>query len=285
MRYYKSEMMLLIGCTLLGLAVPFMKEAVGISGVYFSLAVRFLAGAGLLFLVSFFAGGKAFLNIKFGGLLGLIMSFEIIIQTVGLSLTTAANSGFITSLTIVILPLCAFFMEGEKPEKQKIVAMAVALIGLWVLTGGVDGFNTGDALTLLAVLFIGIRLILSRRYVARNKLDALPLCFQQLAVVGVVSLIIAVFMPAVLTFGGSGNTIKLLSLGILGTGTAFLLILISQKQVDPVQMAIILTFQPLVTALYSWTLGGEKFVPMSAVGGGLMVAGMLISEIRWKSSI
>ena len=37
--------------------------------------------------------------------------------------------------------------------------------------------------------------------------------------------------------------------------------------------------EPVFAALFAWTLGREPFLALSALGGALMVAAMLVSEI------
>lgn len=221
--------------------------------------------------------------------LGLILWLLYIAQTWGLTITSAANSGFITGLFIVFVPFVAWLLDRSPILPVKLLAVAIATYGLFLLSGGMSGINSGDVLTLLAALTYAMHVLYTGRY-AKQPHDPYVLTFQQVLVTGVLSLLtcglthgLHALNPELPAFSfGLGNAHSawaILFLTIFPTLSAFLLQLICQRYVDPLRTALIFVLEPVFGALFSWTLGGEAFIPLRALGGLLIVAAMLLSEL------
>jgi len=213
-----------------------------------------------------------------GYLLGLIIFILYAAQTWGLVYTTAANSAFITGLFIIFIPPCAYLMHRELPSGMRLLAIVVALAGLYLLTGGITGLNRGDLLTLIAAATYALHVLFTGRAMARG-LDPLKLACQQLLTCGVLSFAAAALLHAPLGLPNPHATGIVLFLTLLPTLSAYVLQLIAQGQVDSLRTALIFTMEPVFGALFAWTLGGERFVTLSAVGGLLIVAAMFVSEV------
>jgi drug/metabolite transporter (DMT)-like permease len=213
-----------------------------------------------------------------GYLLGLIIFILYAAQTWGLVYTSAANSAFITGLFIIFIPPLAFLMHREVPGGTRLLAIAVALAGLYLLTGGIAGLNRGDLLTLIAAATYALHVLITGRAVSRG-LDPLTLACQQMLVCGLLGLASAALLHQPLALPNAHVTGMVLFLTLLPTLSAYLLQLIAQKRVDALRTALIFTMEPVFGALFAWTLGGEAFIPLRAAGGLLIVAAMFVSEI------
>lgn len=44
-------------------------------------------------------------------------------------------------------------------------------------------------------------------------------------------------------------------------------------------MSLIFSLEPVFAAVFAWTLGGEPFLSVNALGGGLILAGMAVGEL------
>lgn len=210
--------------------------------------------------------------------LGLILWLLYIAQTWGLTITSAANSGFITGLFIVFVPFVGWLLDRRPILPLKLLAVAIAVGGLLLLSGGLSGLNSGDVLTLLAALTYALHVLLTGRY-ADAGLDPYVLTFQQVLVTGVLSLISAALLHFSFDVGSPSACASIIFLTVFPTLSAFLLQLICQRYVDPLRTALIFVLEPVFGALFSWTLGHEAFIPLRALGGLLIVAGMLVSEL------
>ena len=92
-------------------------------------------------------------HIKQSSLAGLTVGFFLcvgyVLQTFGLLYTTSSKAGFLTGLSIVMVPILSFIFLKQKATIFIVIGIAVATAGLYLLTAG-DSFqlNIGDILVL-----------------------------------------------------------------------------------------------------------------------------------------
>jgi drug/metabolite transporter (DMT)-like permease len=67
--------------------------------------------------------------------------------------------------------------------------------------------------------------------------------------------------------------------GVLGTGVAYTLQIIGQRELSPARAAVILSGESLVSALLSVLWIGERLAPHQWVGAALILAAMVVSEL------
>lgn len=240
-------------------------------------AARFLLSA--LFLLPWVLMKKNKTRLlKPGAILGLLLAGLYLSQTVGLGITTASNSGFITGLFIVFVPFFLLFFFGQSPTRAQWASVGLALLGLWLLTGGSSGFNRGDALTLIAAATYAAHLLATDRIV-RAEADTVLLAFHQFWVTGIICLALALAVGAPLYPRTPEAAGMVLFLTLLPTLSAFYIQMVAQRHTAPIKVSMIFLFEPVSAAVFAWTLGGETFSAMKAVGGGLIVAAMATGEL------
>jgi drug/metabolite transporter (DMT)-like permease len=213
-----------------------------------------------------------------GALLGLILWALYASQTAGLVYTTAANSGFITGLFIVFVPFMNWLLFGRRPGAWQVLAVGIACIGLALLTGGLTGLNAGDALTLIAAATYAWHVLLSDRY-ARRGMSAIVLCCVQMGLTGALGLAAALLLGARPVVPDAALLEQILFLTAVPTLSAFLLQLWAQSRVPPLRVALIFLLEPVFGAGFAWTLGGEPFAWVQALGGLVIIGAMLLAEI------
>jgi drug/metabolite transporter (DMT)-like permease len=199
-------------------------------------------------------------------------------QTWGLVYTTAANSAFITGLFVIFIPPFAYLLDRELPGSMRLLAVLIAVAGLYLLMGGIAGLNRGDVLTLIAAATYALHVLITGRAMASGA-DALVVACQQMLVCGVLSFACAAMLHVPLGLGTPRVAYMVLFLTLLPTLSAYLLQLVAQRRVDPLRTALIFTLEPVFGALFAWTLGGEAFVVMRGIGGLLIVVAMFVAEI------
>jgi drug/metabolite transporter (DMT)-like permease len=88
---------------------------------------------------------------------GLIMASFILPQSLGLLFTTATNSGFLTIMYVVIVPILSF----RKKHSWPVYALAaLAFFGAWLLMNAVVlNFNKGDLWTLLCAFMASLHIL------------------------------------------------------------------------------------------------------------------------------
>jgi drug/metabolite transporter (DMT)-like permease len=243
------------------------------------IALRFTSSS--LFLLAFFSRRIFPLNrrqIIRGGILGIFLFLGFVAQTVGLTLTTASKSAFITGMMVVFVPLLQVVIERRVPKVGNIAGVAVVSAGLWLLTSpSGSSFNTGDALTVVCAVLFAVYIVYID--VVAHEMSAMQLTFLQMATNAVLAL------GATLAFDTVPSRIPAGTLAAVLYLTAFATILTTflqtryQKETTPTRAAIIFTIEPVVAAVSAAVVLGEVVGVGGAVGGGLIIGGVLLSEL------
>ena len=216
-------------------------------------------------------------HLKDAFILSIFLSFLYLAQTIGLLYTTASNSGFITGLFIIFIPVFMFMFRRKKPSLLQIISAFTAIFGMWLLTGGAQGFNIGDGLTLLGAAAYSGHLIITDKYVKANA-DPVLLAFHQFWMVSLISFFISGIMGYPMAVSNVNVWWIIIFLAIFPTLTAFYIQMLAQKNLEPFKVGLIFTTEPVFAAMFAWTLGGESFILIKAIGGVCIVSGMIIGE-------
>src|SRR5688572_2841076 len=124
------------------------------------LAVRFaIAGAAMLLVAP-----RAIARLSPGVrrhavVLGLLYGVAQILQTAGLAHTPASVSGFITGMYVVCTPLFAAWILHTRIGPLTWAAVALATVGLGVLTLGGFSLGYGEAITLVAAGLYALHIV------------------------------------------------------------------------------------------------------------------------------
>lgn len=241
------------------------------------LAVRFLIGAAVLWpLARRRPTTPGLLRDGLAGGTALLIGY--VLQTVGLQYTGSATSAFITYLLVVFVPVLGLVLLRRRPHPLTLAGIAVAVVGLVLLTdpGGAGeqaGFGWGEVLTLgCAVAFAAHVVILGE---TARRHDPLRLAAVQVTLVGA-----ACVLPG---FWLGGYAFPAPALGaaaataVLATALAFGLQVNGQRTVPPARAALLLLLEPVFAALLA-TLRGDTFNRTQAMGAGLILGAVVLSE-------
>jgi drug/metabolite transporter (DMT)-like permease len=214
-----------------------------------------------------------------GFVLSLILTALYISQTVGLGHTTASNCAFITGLFVVFVPLYMLALYRKPLAATQWLAVAVAVGGLWLLTGGLAGVNRGDALSLIAAATYAGHLLFTDRCV-RSDADVVLLAFHQFWMTAALAYLACAVLRLPLAAAAPKGWHVIVFLALFPTLSAFFLQILIQRKLPPLTVSLGFSLEPVFAALFAWTLGGEQFVGRRAVGGLLIVAAMVLGELH-----
>jgi drug/metabolite transporter (DMT)-like permease len=240
------------------------------------LAIRFTIATAIMFAIRpkviFALKGRM---LVIGGALGVILGFAYITQTLALDLTTAAITGFLTGTYVVLTPILGWIIFRKKIGIKVAIGAILALIGLGLISITGVSIEVGQIWGIVCAVLYALHIVGLGRYSA--GLDSYALTFVQLFFVTVVSWIGALPDGYV-----SPPTIEVwyavLFTAIFGTVIAFFVQTWAQARMDPSRVAIVLTLEVVFTALISVGVGQEELALRTIIGGGFMVAAMLIVE-------
>ncbi|MCP4565955.1 MAG: DMT family transporter [FCB group bacterium] len=246
-------------------------------------AYRFLL-AGLILLVYLLLTGKPILaGLGKGFWLAVILWALYVPQTIGLGITTASNSGFITGLFVAFVPVLLRIIFKRKPTFLEVMASVVSLIGLWILTGGMTKVNVGDMLTLLAAFAYALHLLFADKYM-KTGIDPIVINCQQFLLIGLFSVITGLIFDLPFDVGSIGTVKVVIFLAIFPTLLAFVIQMISQKFISPLRVSLIFALEPVFAGIFAWTLGGEQFVLHGAIGGFFIFVALIISGLPMRKN-
>ena len=208
--------------------------------------------------------------------LGLVYGVAQILQTAGLAHTSASVSGFITGMYVVCTPLFAALLLRTRITAMTWAAVALATLGLGVLT--LDGFSVGygEAITLVAALLYALHIVGLGAWSTAS--DALGMSILQIIVIAVVCL--AVTAPdGVVLPDNTRDWLSIAYMALFAGAAAMLGQTWAQAHLAPTRTAIIMSMEPVFAAFFAVLLGGEQATLRTVTGGLMVLAAMLVVEL------
>lgn len=213
-------------------------------------------------------------------LLGLVFGTAYLTQTWGITLTTASKSGFLTSLYIVIVPLFAFLMEGEKVNGYQKIGFPFAVIGSYLMAGGISGLNAGDLLNIACGIFFALHVVMITK--ASRKIDEMSLLTWQFATAAMINTIAGIggnwiLPPSVFSVA--------IYLALFPTLLAVIIQLKYQRKVGNNITALIFVGEPIFSALFAVLFIGEKMTLMQTIGASMLIAAILFASLEKRRRV
>jgi drug/metabolite transporter (DMT)-like permease len=274
----RADLLLIAATAVWGVSFVIVKGALGSITPLAFLAVRFAIATAVLAPFIDFRTPWSRAELRGGLLLTILLATGFATQAVGLQYTTPARSAFIVALSSVLAPLVAFTVVGQRPRWWVTMAVAVAGLGIYLLTApDTGGWNPGDLWTLItAVVFAGHIVAvteLSRRH------DARRLVWLQLAGTTVGATAAAALLETVRITWSLSLVGALLFTAVVATVLALIWQMRAQRQMSSARAALVLCFEPVFATLASWVWLGERLSAAQWMGAGLIVAGMILAEL------
>tara|TARA_R100000365_G_scaffold1676_1_gene5668 strand:+ start:2397 stop:3290 length:894 start_codon:yes stop_codon:yes gene_type:complete len=202
-----------------------------------------------------------------------------ILQQYGLLFTTVTNSGFLTGLYVLFVPVILLFVFRQPPHKVIWLGVPVALIGLFLLNGArLDRLNTGDGLVIGSAVFWALHVLLLG-YLARETARPIFISSMSFVIAGLLGSVGALAFEAPTLSALSAGWIEILYAGALSTAVGFTLQAVGQQHVPPANAAIILSAESLFAALGGAIILGERLEIIGYFGVAMIFAAVLLVEL------
>ena len=288
-RTARADILLLLTATIWGFAFVAQRVGMAYVGPFTFNGVRFALGSlslvPLLFVLDrrpsearrMLPPTTAKTLLAGGSLAGLFLFAGASLQQVGLVYTTAGNAGFITGLYVVIVPIMGLVL-GQRTHTGTWLGAFLAAAGLYFLSITAElTIAWGDLLELIGAFFWAAHVLIIGRLSPR--MDALKLAITQFAACSLLSLITAVAIETITWEGLRQAAIPILYGGLGSVGVAYTLQVVAQKDAPPAHAAIFLSMEAVFAAFGGWLLLSENLTSRGLLGCGLMLAGMLLSQL------
>ncbi|MBU3715577.1 MAG: DMT family transporter [Candidatus Nanopelagicaceae bacterium] len=257
-----------------GISFVWMKDILDQQDVYSFLVSRFIVAA----LVMLVANPKVLTRINRellikGSLIGTALGLGYIFQTLGLERTTPAITGFITGLYVVLTPLIGALILKEKLTIQAWFYIALATVGLGVLSITGLSIGTGELFVLISAFLFAAHILLLSRW--SKDFDAYTLTFVQLATCAVVSGVPASINGFVAPPDTQVWSVVVFT-AVFATFFAFVIQTWAQARISATKVAVILTMEVVFAALFSVALGAEPLTLRILIGGSMVLVAMIM---------
>ncbi len=271
---------LLVFVTLIwGATFIMVKDALNDAGPFAFGTLRFTI-AGILTLV--IVNKSIFTLTKTEIIGGLICGFCLFcgyaFQNFGLMQTSASKSAFITSVSVLMVPIILYLFNIQKVKMKVWFAVVLATIGLYILLDPRGGMiNWGDILTFGCALGFAVHIILQGYYV-KKKVRILPFFLVQTWVVVGFSFFNSLIFEPIFAIWSPRLISALLVTGIAATFIAILIMIWAQQILNPGETAIIFSLEPVFAALFAMVFAAEFLGMWGYLGGGLVVLAVAFGE-------
>jgi drug/metabolite transporter (DMT)-like permease len=213
------------------------------------------------------------------GLIAMFFFFGVWLQQAALTMTTVTNSGFLTSLYILVVPLLAIAILKLRPHPIVWFGMPMALLGVFLLNGArLDSINLGDALVILSAVAWAFQILLIGIV---SKRTGLPVTISVICFAATTAFSTAgAFALEIPSLSGIGDGwIEILYTAVLSTAVAFTLQAVAQQYVPPANAAIILSGEGLFAAIGGALLLNERLSVIGYAGAGLIFLAIVLVEV------
>ena len=261
-----------------GAGFVLMKDAIEQQPYMDFLATRFTIAALVMILLRPFVALKMQAgDLKYGALIGVVLAFGYITQTIGLALTTAATSGFLTGLYVVFTPLIAWLFVKYKISGRVAIGVLFSIFGLAIFSGAAQSveFQVGQIWLVVCAVLYAIHILLLGKYgQGRNSYRFAMLQIGFVAIVTWGFAIVDGYQPP----PNFEVWFAILFTALLSTVMAFWIQTWAQTLLDPARVALLITSEVIWTAVLAIGMGQEPLTLAIVVGGGMMLTAMLIVE-------
>ncbi|ERK69278.1 putative membrane protein [Leifsonia aquatica ATCC 14665] len=250
------------------------------SGPWFFVGLRF-GVAGLLGLVIFHRSvrGMRWRDVGAGAAIGVSIALGYGLQTMGLQTISSSTSAFITALYVPLVPLLQWLVFRRAPRPLTLVGVGLAFVGLLLLAGPdalTVGLGPGEIATLVSTLPIAAEILLIGLFA--KSVDVGRVTIVQLLVAGGAGFLA---MPIVGEAAPAFSWAWLLPGVGLGVASCVIQLTMNwaQRSVSPTRATIIYAGEPVWAGVIG-RIAGDRLPPIAIAGAGLIVAGVIVSELR-----
>lgn len=207
------------------------------------------------------------------------MAVSYICCNVALDFTSATTVGFLVALPVVFTPILASLVNRSHYPKAFLPFQAAVVLGLYLLcsNGGALTFGLGEILGLASSVALAGALVFGQKGLA--ELDAISVAGSQIGMAFVLSLVCAVLFEPPVALGDVTPFawVTIAFLALLSTCLTFFLQNCALEKLPSTTVSLLLTGEPVFTAVFSYLLLGETLSFMGWIGAGLIVASVVMA--------
>lgn len=216
--------------------------------------------------------------IKYSIILGVLAVIAVLSMTFGVQYTTASNAGFLISLSVVMIPSISVVVLKKKIKAKLLLSVILATIGIVCLTLNEQlTINKGDILCILCAASFAVQVLIMERI--PKSADSVAIGALQLGITAVVNFI--------LSFSLENFTVPrdfkvwgvIVILGVFCTAFCYIIQIYALKNTSAIQAGIILSLEPVFSAIFAYIFLGELLSKQGYIGAILLFISVILAGI------
>lgn len=211
-----------------------------------------------------------------GGLLcGTALFVASAFQQIGIQETTAGKAGFITSMYMVLIPVCGLFL-GRKVQRKVWGAVVVALVGMYFLClhgSGLTAINRGDLMEMVCAVGFTVHILVIDRFTGR--VDGVKMSCIQFFVCGILSFICMLLFEEPNWRDILDAWLPIVYAGVLSSGVGYTLQIVAQKDTDPTVASLLMSLESVFSLIAGWIILHQAMSRRELFGCMLMFAAVI----------
>ena len=276
----RAELLLAGVITARATSYLFSKLIMQSMSMFNMLGIRFLLAFTLL-LILFFKRIRKINRKTFaaGAVMGCLYFLVMTAELNGLKRTSSGNVSFLENTAIVIVPLLQAVLLRRFPRWKAVICALLCLIGVGFLTiGSGMAFGAGEMFCMLAAFLYACAILTTDR-LTHGNIDALASGIVQVGMIGALSMTASLLFEAPRLPSEMLEWTGIVMLAVVCSGFGFTLQPVAQSGTTAERAGMFCALNPMVATILGIVFLHEAFTVQSAVGGGLILAGILISEL------
>lgn len=216
--------------------------------------------------------------IKYSIILGVLAVIAVLSMTFGVQYTTASNAGFLISLSVVMIPLISVVVLKKKIKAKLLLSVILATIGIVCLTLNEQlTINKGDILCILCAASFAVQVLIMERI--PKTADSVAIGALQLGITAVVNFILSFFLENFTVPRDFKVWGVIVILGVFCTAFCYIIQIYSLKNTSAIQAGIILSLEPVFSAIFAYIFLGELLFKQGYIGAILLFISVILAGI------
>lgn len=312
MKNLGSKLLLVLAAFIWGAA--FSAQSVGTQylGPFSFNGIRFLIGGVALLLLCIITDvcsgkqkrteGKALRkkNIGAGILCGIVLCIAASFQQYGISYVTPGQSGFITALYVILVPIIGVFL-GKKGTAKTWLCAGLAIVGMYFLclfgANGAEESVTqlqlfgrftvnarwfGYGIEFLCAIAFAFHILVIDKY--SPGCNGVKVSCVQFLTAGVLCMLAAVIFEKI-SFQSVWDCIfPLLYTGVCSCGIGYTLQIVGQKRTKPATASLLMSLESVFSALTAWMFLKIRMSGAEIIGCAIVFSAIVISQLPGKEA-
>jgi drug/metabolite transporter (DMT)-like permease len=211
---------------------------------------------------------------------GVILAVDLITWHLSITITSVANATLLANLAPVFVTIIGVLFMGAAVTRVFVGGLLLAIVGVVILKGGPAALGQGDLLgdggaVLAAVAYALYILAIGR---LRTRFDTVRIMLWSTASAAVCLFPFGFFVEGHLMPTTAYGWAMVFGLAFISHASGQVAITYALAYLPAAFSSLTLLLQPVVAAILAWILLSEPIGPMQAVGGLVVLAGIMIAR-------